>query len=434
MNTTRTLLSLAVFGGAIALAGCDSVSVHEEHIVSPASVAAGEAVYQSEGFYFLPPMVGSQSYSGVFDAELSPVVEICASVACEGSPLASFSMSGTGSERVRVDEDDEHYIVNWHTRRTGAVAGDTYRLRVLVDGHVRGHIDVAVVTDGQGGRRVADGGALAVMFGSTLPVKFRIETGEGGGELGVLWDNGGIVTHPEQGAGGADVSMASVVPNVAGSNVRSSSPAPYRRIADDFTVGGSGWYLAAVVTYAYETNVAVPSWTGFNANIWDGRPGDAGSGIVATSSDAVIEFSGAYRVFNGAANLGNTQRPVYTISFDFGGQHLPAGEYWFDWQVEGGSSAWTVFVMEPDAEAPNDPVTVVGNARHLTPDGWQDVLADPRPGAPAEIPFVVTGSTSAFVVGGSDPTSRSLSAAAGSPLSGHGPVTPSTRDDDRPRD
>jgi hypothetical protein len=130
------------------------------------------------GFYFLPPMVKSPSYGGVFDPEVAPVVEICAAADCTPPLHASFSMTaGVGSEVVRLEEEDEHYIVHWHAGHTGAEAGVTYRVRVLVDGAVLGYADVAVVSTGREAVAPRSDGSIALVARQTLPLKFRIETG-----------------------------------------------------------------------------------------------------------------------------------------------------------------------------------------------------------------------------------------------------------------
>ncbi|MFU8829446.1 MAG: hypothetical protein ACNA8P_08440, partial [Phycisphaerales bacterium] len=182
---------------------------------------------------------------------------------------------------------------------------------------------------------------------------------------GILWDNGPMVTHPGAGSGGADVSMASVNPNTAGSNVRSFAPDPNFRVADDFTVGAGGWLVNSIVSFGYQTNASVPTWTGANMNIWDGAP-NAGGTIVATSTSFTLEATGIFRVFNGEANLSNTARPVWGISFDFGGLNLAAGNYWMDWQVEGGASGWANYVMDINPDNVNDPITRAGNGLQLT--------------------------------------------------------------------
>jgi MYXO-CTERM domain-containing protein len=204
---------------------------------------------------------------------------------------------------------------------------------------------------------------------------------------GILWDNGPMVTHPGAGSGGADVSMASVDPNAAGSNVRNIAPGQNFRIADDFNVGAGGWTVNSVVAFGYETGATgAPTWSGANMNIWDGAP-NAGGTIVATSTAFTLESTGIFRVFNGAANLGNTARAIWGISFDFGSLDLAAGNYWMDWQVEGGASGWANYVMDVNPDDVNNPITRTGNALQMfNADGdWQ------FPGGPLEVPFLVRG-------------------------------------------
>lgn len=210
----------------------------------------------------------------------------------------------------------------------------------------------------------------------------------------LLWDNGSIVTHPAGGAGGADLSMAAVTLNIAGSNVQLVSGQPHWRIAEDFVVPAGGWHLGAIVTYAYEIGSAVPAWTGFNASIWSGRPGDLGSDLVATTTTANVAFSGVYRVFSNA-DMTSPDRAVQAVTWDVSGVFLPEGSYWFSWQIEGGSTAWTPYVMEPNPAETHNPATVFGNGRHLTPDGWIDLLQAPG----AETFLQVYGSTVGPVAG-----------------------------------
>jgi alpha-tubulin suppressor-like RCC1 family protein len=165
----------------LALMACESAT--EPRAQGPVDlVASAEISLETQevqgGFYFLPPMAKKPSYGGVFDAGVSPVVEVCANTDCNLPPHATFSMdTGSGSEVVRLEEEDERFVVNWHTGRTGAAAGQTYRVRVLVDDHVLGHADVAVVSTGKEAVTARSDGSVALVAGQTLPVAFRIETG-----------------------------------------------------------------------------------------------------------------------------------------------------------------------------------------------------------------------------------------------------------------
>jgi hypothetical protein len=149
-----------------------------------------------EGFYFLPPMVKAPNYSGTFNANLSPVIDICETTECL-SIHASFSMDdGEGSELVRLVEEDGHYVVNWHTDKTGTEVGQTYRIRVSVAGTVLGHADVQMAGNGKDAKNITDGEAIALVDGRTLPIKFRIEEGAIyliGSDGGTFSTNDGLV-------------------------------------------------------------------------------------------------------------------------------------------------------------------------------------------------------------------------------------------------
>jgi hypothetical protein len=207
-----------------------------------------------------------------------------------------------------------------------------------------------------------------------------------GPDLVVLWNNGPFVTHPGAGAGGADVSMASSgAHDELGSNVRHAPPAPHFRLADDFTVPAGGWTVRRVVTYGFEFDFAVPNWTRANLNL---RSGSAEGPIVASATTTNWQWSGVYRVHNGLGNLGNSDRPIYEIRFNFTDLELAPGTYWIDWQVEGGFGGWGNYVMQPPLTPGGaNTVTVLGNGRWLRGGTWHPTLTAPG----AEIPFKVLG-------------------------------------------
>lgn len=230
----------------------------------------------------------------------------------------------------------------------------------------------------------------------TLIADDAIQSVAGGG--GILWNNVGMVTHPGAGSGGADVSMASpAAENLGGSNAKSFPPDLYFRIADDFIVTETQtWQVSAVFTHAYETGAATPTWTGGNLNIWSGRPGDSGSELVfeRTYTELPREFTGIYRVFNGAANLGNTDRPIHAVTWSTLDENqnaleLPPGIYWIDWQLVDGVSAWVPWGMEANGDNPDQPFTVYDNGRHLTTTGWINIAGGEDVGV--ETPFLVVG-------------------------------------------
>ena len=133
-------------------------------------------------------MVPDPSPTGTFDGTLQPVVEICdlgiVSDPDENTPCLApqfpfpiqFTVSsGLGSETVRVNDTEEHYIVNWHTDAVNA--NRTYRINVVVGETELGFADVDVVNRGKELKSVDTGEFIALKDGRTLPIKFRIENG-----------------------------------------------------------------------------------------------------------------------------------------------------------------------------------------------------------------------------------------------------------------
>jgi hypothetical protein len=132
------------------------------------------------GFYFLPPLVAAPDSTGPFDGSLLDVVsiEICALDGddCAGDPVAVFTgTSGGGSESIRVDEENEHYIVNWHTKRFDVETDQAYRIRIVANAIEQAYADLWVHP--KGGKPVADDGRPGIRYGRTLPIKFRVDSG-----------------------------------------------------------------------------------------------------------------------------------------------------------------------------------------------------------------------------------------------------------------
>jgi hypothetical protein len=223
-----------------------------------------------------------------------------------------------------------------------------------------------------------------------------------------LFYNGAIITQMGVGFQGHHISRASTNATSAGSAVTPSAPGPFFRLADDFTVTGTGWDIDSIVVHAYITQPAAAPygyppaspWTGISMNIWNGVPDAPGSTIVASSTTMLSTgFTGVYRLFNtGVAT--NAERPIMFVEAGFENVHLAPGTYWIDYQLTGAQGATTSgfasYVMEVDTGGL--PWTPAGNARQLTDTGWVDIAIDPAPGQPVDFPFVVTGS-----IGGTAP-------------------------------
>jgi hypothetical protein len=205
----------------------------------------------------------------------------------------------------------------------------------------------------------------------------------------VLWDNGSLVTHPGAGPDGVDVSMASLIPNTAGSNVTATL---WR--ADNFAVTGPGWLVDFIETFAYDTNNPVPRFQSATINIHSDSGGTPGA--ILTSANATWGYSGINRIFNGEANLGNTARQVQRITANFNGYELSAGNYFFSFSVTNsdGVNNWFPFVMDINPADSNDPITRVGNSYISSDSGGTWALSNVSTGGwnqSPDIAFLVRG-------------------------------------------
>jgi hypothetical protein len=205
----------------------------------------------------------------------------------------------------------------------------------------------------------------------------------------VLYDNGPLVTHPGGGAGGADASalQTALLLSTYGFGNQASAG---NRVADDFTVTGSGWLINTITFFGYQTGSTTTStFTSLNLRIWDGPPNQGGSMVVfgdtTTNRLASSTWSNSYRVLD--TNLLDSTRPIMANVATVN-TFLPAGTYWVDWQAAGSlaSGPW----------AP--PVSILGqtgkpgaNALQYTSAGWAALIDTGTALAPQDLPFIVDG-------------------------------------------
>jgi hypothetical protein len=125
-------------------------------------------------FAFLPPLPPGEA-TGEFDPAVLPVlaVQVCDVPSCDGLwTLSHTSSAGPGGQTIRLEEDDELFLLNWRPSDLGLPSPATYRIRVLAAGLVLGGVDVELVSGGA--RNAATGEALALQENRTLPVKFSV--------------------------------------------------------------------------------------------------------------------------------------------------------------------------------------------------------------------------------------------------------------------
>ena len=135
-------------------------------------VDAGDGNSAGSQFFILPPMVKMPVFSGEFDGMLDPVVEIIDLF--DEIEIATFTM-GDGRESIKVDTEEEHYQVNWHTKDYNLDHDRFYRIKFLLNDNLLGTADIDVVASGEDLKTVDTGTYIGLKNGRTLPVKFRIE-------------------------------------------------------------------------------------------------------------------------------------------------------------------------------------------------------------------------------------------------------------------
>ena len=185
-------------------------------------------------FFFLPPIVGPPSVSGVPNQSLAPRIEICPLVrpiyeVCErdGSGNVIVQRAFDHSE-ITVGADD--YSVDWDTgaETLGSLG---YRIHVYLDDELLGYRDVAPVPPG--GFVPPAPAYYSFPAGDVLPINFRIELGVICGGLvdcveGILSPVG--ITTPE---GKANISAATAPPDPITITVHRIPVGPGERCIDE---------------------------------------------------------------------------------------------------------------------------------------------------------------------------------------------------------
>jgi len=146
--------------------------------------ADGDGSLEHPHFFFLPPMVPAPTPDAAFNGSLQPAVQICelnvATEECIGDGVEFTMTTGPGSETIRRNSVEKHYIVNWHTDVTGAVEGSTYRILVRAAPtppggprqEILGFADVEIASSGKEAKSLATNQLIALVDGRTLPIKF----------------------------------------------------------------------------------------------------------------------------------------------------------------------------------------------------------------------------------------------------------------------
>jgi len=168
--------------GVVPLIGCRD----QRSVTSPRGVSTdfsdGRVTGGNPHFFFLPPLVPQPTFSGTFNPNLRPVVDICELVVdASGNPLqCDLTVPELNPGTVQLDLLNQQYQVNWHTDQPAVNLTKFYRIRVRgAPGakQVLGVADIAPVANGSQLKNVNTGQYIGLVDGRTLPITFRIENG-----------------------------------------------------------------------------------------------------------------------------------------------------------------------------------------------------------------------------------------------------------------
>jgi hypothetical protein len=146
--------------------------------LSDGTSSASSVTEDGLAFAFGSPLGSEMELDGsTLATGLEPVVEVCRDLDCL-QPVAVFTTSGNGSERVRLDSDGQYFIVHWRPSSSGAQPGESFQIRVRLEDRVLGSAPVQVVTP----RGRAEAGITPVIYNQAFAIRFTIRDAGGGGD------------------------------------------------------------------------------------------------------------------------------------------------------------------------------------------------------------------------------------------------------------
>lgn len=252
------------------------------------AAAPAIAALLAEAFSYLPPLPQKPA-SGEFDATLlhELLVDVCVPDECGSNSLVQYrSTSIDGGETIRLEQENEHYHVNWSPGKLGLPSPAEYRIRVLAAGLELGHIDIELLSNG-GQEQVLSDTDLTVLENRTLPVKFRVNRNP----LIAAW------LFSQQGGSAAEVAAM----------LRSSFESPATTAAEILAHLGisapavttaltqAGYPVADIVAalaHAFGYGAADAAAAAFEAGL---DAADAGSALIEVFGTSVEEAAGALR-------------------------------------------------------------------------------------------------------------------------------------------
>jgi len=169
---------VAVLASGVFISCRDQPSVTAVKPGLSADFSDGRSTGGNPHFFFLPPLVSQPSFSGVFNPQIQPVVDICQLDLTLNPVDCAVGGQHVNPGPVVVDAP-EQYHVNWDTRQPAIDTSKFYRIQVFgsTGGLRLGFADMDPVGNGSQLKNVNTNQYIGLVDGRTLPIKFRIERG-----------------------------------------------------------------------------------------------------------------------------------------------------------------------------------------------------------------------------------------------------------------
>ncbi len=222
---------------------------------------------------------------------------------------------------------------------------------------------------------------------SAVLVSFGLIAGTAMGQ-DLLADNGPLSAMPGAHETGGDLIWG--VPEGASAGVSSYSTLAYR-LAEDFELAAAAT-IDSVVVFGYQQGaITGPTIDFMGVELWSGRPGDAGSRVVAGDITqnvlASAEHTNTYVAMFGVDFP--IDRAVYALTADNLGWSVEAGEYWLSWTLNGSLDGGPYTPYQGDDAEP-----FAGDAMQRVLGAWRPARNSSDGGVQVSLPFEVYGSTS----------------------------------------
>lgn len=150
-------------------------------------------------------------------------------------------------------------------------------------------------------------------------------------QAAVLFNNGQVVN-------GSGLSILTPPETLFGLGTQTTAN---NRVADNFSVGGSGWNVESLDFYSYQSFAVGFTFLQASWSIVSGA--NVNTGIIVASGVTNVTNGGllGYRVTS--TTLTNTDRAIYRLSTDIPDLVLAAGSYFLTWSLSGTSASgpWT---------------------------------------------------------------------------------------------